>query len=346
MDAHDLTLRVLPDGSYVMHTIEYGLCVAPTGQGCDGTIDRCGFRGNHNITVWTSPDLSSGSWTKKGDAFALSARPQGIIYRPDAIFNPDTQLWVLWFNLASGGNHYVTSTSVSPLGPFDGFAFTNVTDDVWEGGDFHLFRDETPTGKGTPYVVFTGMSAEAGNDHKIRIVRLTPDMLNADPTFTPYMFSEQFTEAPNVFYRAETQLWYAIFGHCCCFCEQGSGLIVHTASTPAGPWTLQSGAVSDIACEAPAIGYSGDPTPGQGCLYGGSHQVSATRSQADFIATLPDGANGTTYLYFGSRWGQSPDGIKGHEPQYVSPLSFDGPGGTMPHLTWQDTVSFDVQVAA
>jgi hypothetical protein len=48
MDAHDCSIRRLPNGSYVMHAIEYGLCVAPTGQGCDSTPDHCGFRGNHS----------------------------------------------------------------------------------------------------------------------------------------------------------------------------------------------------------------------------------------------------------------------------------------------------------
>ena len=118
IDGHDLTLRVLPDGRYVMHTIEYGLCAAPVGQGCDQTPDHCGFRDNHNVTVWTSRDLSSGSWHYEGFAFDLSARPPGLIFRPDAIYNPNTKLWVLTYNQASPGNVYVSCTSASPFGPF------------------------------------------------------------------------------------------------------------------------------------------------------------------------------------------------------------------------------------
>jgi hypothetical protein len=49
MDAHDMSLRRLPDGTYVMHAIEYGLCTAPTGMGCDQTPDHCGFRNDHNV---------------------------------------------------------------------------------------------------------------------------------------------------------------------------------------------------------------------------------------------------------------------------------------------------------
>jgi hypothetical protein len=72
--------------------------------------------------------------------------------------------------------------------------------------------------------------------------------------------------------------------------------------------------------------------------------VSVTRSQQDFLATLDDGNGGQTFLYFGSRWGQSPDGLKGHEPQYVFPLQFRDDGSIM-HITWNDTVTFGVKTA-
>ena len=234
VDGHDLSLRVLPDGTFVMHTIEYGLCLAPAKLGCDATPDHCGFRGNHNVTVWTSRDLSSGSWVKAGDAFPLAARPAGLIFRPDAIFCKNTGLWVLLYNFAGGGNTYVSSTSPSPYGPFTGFQTSNITNSVWEGGDFHLFVDDTlpASSPAEGYVVWTGMSKQPGDDHKIRISKLTPNFLGvtADP---PYMFDDnQFNEAPSVFSR--NGVWYALFGHCCCFCEQGSGLFVYTAAHPMG----------------------------------------------------------------------------------------------------------------
>jgi hypothetical protein len=106
---------------------------------------------------------------------------------------------------------------------------------------------------------------------------------------------------------------------------------------PDGPW--RSAAVSA------AGGPGGQPTPGQGCLYGGANLISVTRSQQDFLATLPDGNGGSTFVYYGSRWGQSPDGIKGHEPQYVYPLQFRD-DGSIEHITWNDTVTFAVAVAA
>ena len=477
MDAHDCSIRVLPNGSYVMHAIEYGLCVAPTNYGCDQTADKCGFRGTHNVTIWTSPDLSSGSWHRVGYAFDLAARPAGLLFRPDAIYNPNTGLWVLWYNDASRGNIYVTAVSATPEGPFSDFRTSNTTSGSFAGGDFHLFLDEAD-GK-TGYVIWTGMSSAPGLDHKIRINKLTEDFRDIVEPDSTYMFSETFNEAPMLFQIGP--VYYALFGHCCCFCFQGSGLFVHTAPHPLGPWTLQSSPTSDVSCEAPpppaaanpfcadkqefnnvtvnlvceegvidsitnahfgtpagacpnfeaddacddstfeayavatcvgkanctltsqgadpclgvvksivAVahcsagpgGFSPDgpvappltrpmqmrvamsksaaatygaaaaaiatlgasPTPGQGCLYGGSTDVAVTHAQQSFIAKVRDGKGGLTFISIGDRWVQSPDGLKGHEPQYWAPLHFDATGN-IAHVTWNDTVSFDIAVA-
>ena len=31
-------------------------------------------------------------------------------------------------------------------------------------------------------------------------------------------------------------VYYLLFGRFCCFCQEGSGIFVHTASSPLGPW--------------------------------------------------------------------------------------------------------------
>lgn len=576
LDGHDLSIRRLDNGTYVMWTNSYGLCIAALPQGCDPTPDSCGFRGDHNVTVWASPDLSSGSWTYVGMAFDWTARPAGILYRPDAIYNPATGLWVLWFNLdvPAGGGVYITATAASPWGPFTDFQQSNLTVPTGGGGDFHLFSDAAGA---TAFAIFSSGGVHIG--------QLTPDFRNWQPGTAIYSFDEPFSEAPAVLYRNGT--FYALYGHCCCFCYQGSGLFVYTAATPLGPWTRQGGAAGfDVACQpapppppanpfcgarslvgnfnvtlecesgvidalpvalyglqtgscpnygvdeacnddgfaayaaatcvgqascvlstaarpdpclgtqkgvsvvahcsaapggyspdgpvipppspvnpfcgsnsvagnidltlecvngvidslpialyglqsgdcpdytpdavcidvgfaayaaaacvgqrnctlssasrpdpcvgivkqlsavahcsAPPGGFSPDgpalpppsalqhtstsasasvsvrvtsggpqPTPGQGCLYDDPSTVSVTRSQQSAIVTVPDGHGGSTYLYIGDRWGQSPDSIKGHEPQYVFPISFN-PDGSIPHFTWNDTVSFSVDVA-
>jgi hypothetical protein len=67
MDAHDGTIQQFGGkGDFYIHAVSYGDCKAPTGQGCDRTADQCGFQYDHNISIYTSPDLSSGSWVFKG----------------------------------------------------------------------------------------------------------------------------------------------------------------------------------------------------------------------------------------------------------------------------------------
>ena len=90
-------------------------------------------------------------------------------------------------------------------------------------------------------------------------------------------------------------IYYALFSWCCCFCKQGSGIIVHTAPHPLGPWTVQAVGPSyergDVACvakaagsgdeDAPAAGpgLGTDPTPGLGCEYKNASETSSTRAQ-------------------------------------------------------------------
>ena len=135
-------------------------------------------------------------------------------------------------------------------------------------------------------------------------------------------------------------LYYILYGHCCCFCYQGSGIMVLTAPSPMGPWAAQPG--GDLSCVEPpaqqldSLGLRGEPTPGQGCLYGGSTEVSATRAQQNFVIQIPaDGSGEDEYVWTGDRWQQSPDGLKGHEGQFWAPLEFDAAGAIAP-VRWLD----------
>ncbi len=52
-----------------------------------------------------------------------------------------------------------------------------------------------------------------------------------------YVFPETFVEAPVLLRRNATI--YALYGWCCCYCLQGSGILVYQASSPLGPYTQQ-----------------------------------------------------------------------------------------------------------
>eukprot|EP00966_Prymnesium_polylepis_P013876 320045-Prymnesium_polylepis.2 len=59
-------------------------------------------------------------------------------------------------------------------------------------------------------------------------------------------------------------IYYLLYAHCCCFCFQGSGILVATASHPMGPWSVLPG---DLVCvDNSTIGgteqFGGVPTPG------------------------------------------------------------------------------------
>lgn len=261
MDAHDGTYRKF--GKYwYYHAAEYGLCIEPPGNGCDQTSDRCGFNDSHNVSIWRSPDLSSGSW--EFVAHAMHCRDLndcGTIYRPHLVFNPTTLNYTLFVNFVrkSGGyGGFAVYTSASPEGPFDlrnpvmnisrlcPSQFVSAPCGPAQGGvgDFDVFVDDDNQG----YVIY-------GSNYWTSIERLSPDFLtstgqnaSAGGPFNGTVFPDYFVEAPAMFKR--NGLYYVLYGHCCCFCYQGSGILVYTAPHPMGPWTAQAG--GDLSCVKPA----------------------------------------------------------------------------------------------
>ena len=353
MDSHDFSLHKYPGlPGYVMVSIAYGSCKEPEAQGCDQTPDKCGFQLNHTINVWTSSDLSSGSWQLLTTAVSLANRPPGTIYRPDAIWNPHTQQVVLWYNwLYANGSYagYAAYTAPHPAGPYTrarDIVNTSMQNATEQCGDFHLFIDPAD---GTPYLI-------AGCGFHMWIERLLPNMLDSAGDTSPagrYLFSEYFIEAPALFFREG--MYYAVFGHCCCYCYQGSGAIVHTAPHPLGPWT----SLGDVACvhasntlqhaASPAtssagladVRAGGVPTAGQGCQYVDPSTTSSLRSQQSAIFEVELAGGGSAWIWAGDRWQQSWDGTKGHDPQVWIPLAFQDDGSIAP-LRWINNFTLPV----
>jgi hypothetical protein len=44
---------------------------------------KCGFQMDHNISIWSSPNLTSGSWSYVGNAINVADRPAGILFSYD-----------------------------------------------------------------------------------------------------------------------------------------------------------------------------------------------------------------------------------------------------------------------
>lgn len=349
LDSHDFSLNKYPNREgYYMISVAYGGCMEPKGQGCDQTPDKCGFQFNHTVNVWKSNDLSSGSWEFISEAISPQMRPAGTLYRPDAIYNPNTNNVVLWHNwVHPDGTYagYAAYTAPDPEGPYTlqrNVTNVSVNNETWHCGDFKLFID--PADK-TPYAMM-------GCNFHMVIERLLPNALDSALDISPtgrFIFPEYFIEAPALFER--NGVYYALFGHCCCYCYQGSGAIVHTAPHPLGPWT----SLGDVACVPDsssstsssssslfleALGISAQPTPGQGCQYVNASTTSSLRSQQSDVFEV-DTPNGKEYVWAGDRWEQSWDGTKGHDPQLWVPIVFNDDNSIAP-LRWLDNFTIDI----
>eukprot|EP00928_Gymnodinium_smaydae_P072575 TRINITY_DN55915_c0_g1_i2.p1 TRINITY_DN55915_c0_g1~~TRINITY_DN55915_c0_g1_i2.p1 ORF type:complete len:444 (+),score=44.74 TRINITY_DN55915_c0_g1_i2:155-1333(+) len=378
VNGHDGTYQYF-EGYYWYHAAEYGLCKEPPKNGCDMTLGpvgppypapgHCGFQANHNVSIWRSKSLRSGSWEFVGRAASCAEDIPNceILYRPHVVFNPSTRLYVLFVNYVMRGGSYkgnAVFTASNPAGPFTlrtpqmhlsrlcaGPSTVGQACGPAQGrcGDFDVVVDPSD---GAGYIIYSC-------NHLMSIERLTPDYLQGGGTnssvvgglFGGTVFPENLVEAPAFFHR--DGMFYALFGHCCCFCYQGSGVMVYTARSPAGPWEPQCSDVQqntsclsksgDLACvsdEVPdhvsPVHVAGSPSPGQGCNYKNRPQRSSLRAQQNFVISVGD-----EFIWTGDRWQQSPDGLKGHEGQTWIVLSFDAAGRILP-LRWQDVISFDV----
>jgi Glycosyl hydrolases family 43 len=349
MDAHDQSIRKSGD-YYYRHAVAYGPCKEPVNHGCDTTSDHCGFQQNHTVNVWRSKTLASGSWEFLGEAMPVSSRPPGVLFRPDAILNPLTNLWVLYWNYVYPSGTYAgcaAATSATPEGPFA--LQRELVNTTFKGGDFHLFTDPKDN---AGYIIY-------GASYKVTIEKLTPDYLSTQggASASLYTFNDTFdyfSESPMLLEK--NGIYYALFSWCCCYCLQGSGIIVHTAPSMAGPWTRQEG--DNIACTAgtpyvppshssspkkyslSAFTVDVEPTNGQGCQYHNASTTATTRAQQNFVVSV-DTPTGVDWIWIGDRWQQSWDGTKGHDPQTFLPLPVNA-NGSISFLAWQDNFTMDV----
>jgi beta-xylosidase len=278
IDAHDGCLQFFA-GRYYLYGTAYGR--------------SAGFGLNNRYRVYSSPDL--GEWRYEGEL--LADQPAGVFYRPYVVFNPQTRLYVLWFNWYPQLWDGATGVAVSetPVGPFRIVASrVGLSQAADRPGDGSLFVDDDGTG----YYIHTII----GQGHAIRIEKLTADFLGSTGEVSEVL--ARGCEAPALFRRGD--LYYALFDTACCFCPQGSGARVYTARQPLGPYTFQ-GNLNRDAQDRPIIA-----------------------AQQTYVARLP-GPQGDVYLWMGDRWGSRPDGIKGHDFQYWSaPLAFAAEGKIQP----------------
>ncbi|CAF3346585.1 unnamed protein product [Rotaria socialis] len=315
MDAHDGSI-FLYDGLYYYYGASYGLCTEPPGpSGCSvWHPGGCGFQLNHNISLYTSMDLSA--WTFRGYAFQMSSmKTQGIMFCPRVLPNPKTKKWIMWFNFlpATGTgvseSQYAVAISDTPQGPFQ-LVTDKVTTLAWENtGDLNLFQDNN----GDAYIIYTShIDGQIYNpSHLMSVEKLSDDYLSSlGKEFNSGYFGENFVEAPAMFKRNGT--YYAVFGQCCCYCAEGSSVTAYNSSSPLGPFST----MNNLGNEGHAQQYN-------------ILQYKTTENE------------GYGYLWQGDRWQSSPDGAKGHDFTYWSPLLFDQDGNAK-YMNYTANFTIDV----
>lgn len=274
LDAHDGCLLFV-NGRYYLYGTAYG--------------KSAGYSINNRFRAYSSADLEH--WRFDGEL--LKAPPDGVYYRPYVAYNPRTRKYVLWYNwypkLWDG--KVGVAVSDTPAGPFQ-IVNPNVRLSQAEDrpGDGSLFVDEDGTG----YFAYTVI----GQDHALRIERLTPDFLASAGQVSGVLGRN--VEAPSLFRRGDR--YYALFDTTCCFCPAGTGARVLVASSPLGPYK-----------ELANINRSSDGLP-------------IVAAQQTFVAEVPT-EKGPAFLWMADRWGSRPDGMKGHDFQFWAPLRFASDGG-------------------
>lgn len=313
LDVHDGKV-FLHDGLYYFFGPSYGLCKEPSGSsGCDGWHPgSCGFQLNHNVSLYTSSDLSV--WTNRGVVFQMtSMKIQAIMFCPKVLMNPKTNKWVLWYNYlpVSGGGFsqslYAVAVADGPQGPFQ-LVNENVTTLAWDDtGDFNLFQDDNGDG----YIIYTAHITGAEPTHRMSVEKLSDDYLSTlGKQFNSGFFGQTGVEAPAMFKR--NGIYYTVFGQCCCYCQVGSGVTAYTSSAALGPYQTKS-----------FLGNEGHA------------------QQFNILQYRTSGAEGYGYLWQGDNWQSAPDGAKGHDFTYWTPMTFDQ-SGDLQYMNYTANFTIDV----
>ena len=95
MDAHDGSYRQFDvNGSklWYYYAMGYGLCTE-NGK----SASQCGTGRNNTVNLWTSPNLVD--WTFAAEVLPMISRPDCVYYRSHAVYNKNTQKYVLVVNV-------------------------------------------------------------------------------------------------------------------------------------------------------------------------------------------------------------------------------------------------------
>lgn len=313
LDAHDGKVT-LHDGVFYWHAMSYGGCIEPAGpNGCAdwGSPRSCGFRYDHNVSLFTSVDLVH--WSEPTTVFSVAddlGVPGAIVYAPK-VLRRDDGVWVLWmnWNTANAGfngsgslwnqSYYATATAPSPAGPFT-LATLRVNSRYAFVGDVNLISYGA-----VAFVIYTGNLAQNYSARFVMSVeKLTADWtdsLGAAASSGPIDADVLSVEGPAIF-RTPDGVFHAVYGKTCCFCDYGTkALSEYTAAYPLGPWSPRG-------------------------IVGDTYLGALSTDIFEYI----DGAGRPAFIYYGNRWQSAPDGVKGHDFTLWAPVTFQTNGFMAP----------------
>eukprot|EP01060_Flectonema_neradi_P023534 TRINITY_DN317_c0_g1_i3.p1 TRINITY_DN317_c0_g1~~TRINITY_DN317_c0_g1_i3.p1 ORF type:complete len:348 (+),score=66.04 TRINITY_DN317_c0_g1_i3:52-1095(+) len=310
LNAHDGNILHMY-GEYYWYSIGYGDCTENPGCSKAGVNNSCGFMFNHSVTLYTSKDLSSGSWVNRGNVLPVQNRPMGIVFASTVVYNNVTDQYVLWANYLPSNNfqlsRYFVATSKSRFGPFDVVnPHVNLTRSPQ--GDSKIFVDDDGQG----YIIYTTVE-KAG--HLLAIERLTPDFIYSQGDSAP-LNPSGCMEAPSVFIDRESGKYFALASECCCFCSEGGDVEVYSSDSILGNYTH----------------------------HGSINQKRQIPAQQTYVLPV-NTTSGWQYIWIGDRWGSAPDKLKSHDFTYWGLLNWTGAGSGRLPQTMEFVDQFDVNLA-
>ncbi|EMD00452.1 hypothetical protein BAUCODRAFT_152944 [Baudoinia panamericana UAMH 10762] len=165
--------------------------------------------------------------------------------RPHIVFNPITQLYILWANAGSSG--YPVATSSTPSGPFFFLSSPAAIDPQFNGLQPADFTVEILNNTG--YIVFSALNfrdPRAGSlwppiFQTLHASQLTSNLENTTEISYPVVsvaddLIDQEAESPDIFMR--NGIYYIVASNTCGYCNGSIGLVYRSASIQ-GPWMRQ-----------------------------------------------------------------------------------------------------------
>ncbi len=269
----------------------------------------CGWR-NATIAAYSSPDLVT--WRKEGLnilplATANPASPlssnYGAIFEPCGVWNRKTQFWNLFF--LRDGYTLASAVARTAAGPFSVVQWSVSVPGFSRIVDFYFWQNVS----GELLMKHNGGGGETA-------VTLSDDYLSIANSSALFGTELGYTEGGGIFqYGGHT---FVMAGYGCCFCTLGSNGFLWRADSPLSDYAL----LGDFVPRAP-------------------NHTSVTHAQ-QFSITPVYTASGVVPMFIGIRFGQAPDGVKSHDPQYWFPLTFDDSTGVMRNVSWLDSFTLDL----